>query len=198
MFGLATACTSGASEPVGRPDAEPLPISVLYRTERQYFHTIEDISAASDVVIIATVVSVDPADVPRPADEPDGSGTEFVRLSLRADTVLKGDVPSELGVSWEAYVVDNGARTLEIAIDGVVAPRTSDQVLLFLKWADPSQGALGITPESPWYIVTMDGIYWIDGDTVTSPITDPKRLASTVNGQSLADIVAAISATPSG
>ncbi|MBI5088089.1 MAG: hypothetical protein HZB15_04265, partial [Actinobacteria bacterium] len=122
----------------------------------------------ADAVVVVTVTGEESLGRPSAADDPNAD--EFLGLTMSVDSILTGVTATEIRLGWDAYAVDSdGTRVAENVFNGVPVPHVGDQLVLFVRLADPQfQDFLGDFPShAP---VGLDGIGFLEDGAVI--ITD--------------------------
>lgn len=121
---LLSGCATGANS-----QAEELSIRDVVSLS-PVFSSIDELTDASDVVMIATVTSVSTFGIVDAGEDPNPS--EWALLTFKPERVLRGNLATEPVVAWEMFVTDgHGKRLFELTHDGVPNPEVGDRYLLF-------------------------------------------------------------------
>ncbi len=150
--------------PTSQPDLPPRPVVI----DDGAFGSVAELGAAADTVVLATVTGEESLGRPGVADDP--SADEFVGLTLSVDSIFTGVSAVEIKLGWDAYAVDaGGMRVAENVLNGVPVPHVGDQLVLFLRHADPqfTEFLDGFPSDAP---VGLDGVGFVVDGKVT--ITD--------------------------
>jgi hypothetical protein len=159
-----TTTPPGTDAPVADPELPARPIDV----DDGAFETIEDLGEGAELIVLGTVSDESPLGRPIPTNDP--SADEFLGLTIRVESVLKGEPIGEVLLAWDAYGVDaDGRRVATNVMNGIPVPHVGDQLLLFLRPVDDQFAALldGFPTHTP---VALDGIGFVEAGIVT--ITD--------------------------
>ena len=144
------------------------------------FTTVDELAAASDLVVVATVARVDDGRVLTDPTDPDtGIRTSLLRLDV--EDTLAGTAPATVVVEHEAALLDG----TPITVDGVAPPRSGQRSVLFLV----ASGDPGV----PYHaVVGPQGRYDLRGDDLVAVVADP--LAEEVASLSLAGLAGRLAA----
>jgi hypothetical protein len=160
VAGVAVAGRDGGAGDGAEPvrSGEPAPVAV--ESDAPRFRSLDELVAASDVVVRGEVVATERG---RPFGEP-GEATIVSRLvTLRVDSVLAGSVASDAVLVEEEGWLEEGAP---LVVDGVPPTAEGDAGVWFL--------AAGGDPDVPAYLVVgPQGRYLADGDGLRPAAADP-------------------------
>lgn len=180
-----TVAPTTTGEPAGPHDLPTRPMEV----DDGGFTTLEELAAVGELVVVGTVT--DEVSLGRPDAAEDPHADEFLGLTLRVDSTLKGSATTEIRLAWDAYLTDEtGERVAEIVMNGIPVPHVGDQLVLFLRPADAQFAAHldGFPTHAP---VALDGIGFVVDSVVT--ITDTSSPATqALMGQSIEQITASM------
>ena len=170
-------------------DLDTLPATVVEAYEYP-FDSLAEQMAACDAVVVGTVVDYENIGLIDQQDDPLPS--EYVVLMIEVDQMIQGRTPDTIGMAWEAFLTDgDGNRTARVSRNGIDIPRPGERLLLFL--VDESEGGQALFgPHATHRPINSDGILIVaDDGTLQTEITDPTRLAHSLVGATVADIVSA-------
>lgn len=143
-------------------------------------------------VVVATAASVE--SLGRPASAEDPRADEYVGVSLRVDEMVRGEAIDVVALVWDANQVDPDGRTVATIIsNGLRPPQVGDQMLLFIRPADPvwKEHMSGFPTHSP---VALDGVAYVSDGRVETVETGSSFGAEVV-GRHLNDVIELIRAT---
>ena len=165
-----------------RDDGEPPPVEL--RSDAPVFESLDELVAASDAVVVATVASVSPGRVLTAPGEADaGIRTRLVELSV--ERTLTGQPPTPLVVEEPAELLD----ATPVVVDGVDPLDAGDRAVWFL--------VAGGTDELPYHaVVNAQGRYEVVGDTLRPASEDPLSRQLTALGPE--SLVAAVDEVSGG
>ena len=132
------------------------------------FATLDEIVAASDVIVQATVTAVDTGrSITDPADPTAGIRTQ--RAAVDVESVLVGDQNGPLVVEQEAELLDGTAVT----VNGVEPLAVGDSGLLFLIRGDSDEFPYTALVNEQGWLPVVDGVIspTDPADTLWSPLT---------------------------
>jgi hypothetical protein len=140
------------------------PEPVRIESDSPTYATLEELLAATDLVVRARVTSTEPG---RTFGEPgEETALESRLVALEVTETLRGaEPPAEILVEEEGWLLDGSP----LIVDGLVPSATGDDAIWFL--VDPSED-----PQEPTPFVTTNaqGRYLVDGDAlVGADGTDP-------------------------
>lgn len=141
------------------PESPPEPVEVT--SNSLTYTTLDDLVAASDLIVIGVVDNAAPG---RAISDPTNhsAGIRTTLYTLRIDTTLAGASHNTVTVEHETALLDG----TPITIDGVEPPQPGERALLFL--------VAGTTNDFPHHaIIGTQGRYPIKGSTITSLTNDP-------------------------
>jgi len=143
-------------------DDEPDPEAV--QSSAAVFETLDDLVAASDLVVVGTITDVaDGRTITSPGDPGAGIRTRLVELDVT--DALHGDAPDPLVVE-EANAFADGAP---IVLDGMTELHDGDTAIWFL--------VAGGSDAMPYYaVVNSQGRFQIMGDSLTASGDDALSL----------------------
>jgi hypothetical protein len=129
------------------------------------FTSIEEMAAASELIVVGTVTKETSLGRPHLGARPDAN--EYVGITVAVDEVLKGEPLEEVLLERDAYVVDeNGRRIAENVFNGVPVPDVGDRLVLFLNPVDEQSAHFpgGFPSHTP---VMIDGVGFLEGKAIT-------------------------------
>jgi hypothetical protein len=149
------------------------------------FATLDELVAASDAIVVATVVAVDEG---RLVGEPEEGAVISRVASLRVDTALIGDVADIVVIEEEGWLPDG----TPLIVNDVTPTAVGDEGVWFLDSIDDS--------ELPGYLViNSQGRYLLDPADPTGPLVGGDRndaLVQTLERLTLPELIDAIDARP--
>jgi len=156
-------------------ELEPQVATVAIASSGPVYATVEDITAASDLVLIATVAAAEPGRTISDPARPDvGIRTTLYRLDV--ERLLVGSANGDVVVEHETNLTDG----TPIAINGAPAPTVGSRVLLFL--------VAGQSDAFPHHaIISEQGQYQIAGQRLVA--ATPHPLVDEIAGLGLDDLV---------
>lgn len=139
-----------------RDDPEPMAIS----SSAPVFATLDELVAASDSVVVASVTDIgDGRTITAPGDPESGIRTRLVTLDV--SDILAGEAPDPLVVE-EAVALTDGTP---VVVDGVQPLAEGDVAVWFL--------VSGHGEAMPYYaVVNRQGRYRVNGDTLVAASED--------------------------
>lgn len=152
--GLALTDDDGTPQPTPASEAAPVPIT----SDAPRFERLEQLVAASDLVVRGTVVAVEPG---RVFGDPGQAAVRSRLVTLTIDEVVAGSgaTGSSLVVEEPGWL-DDGTP---IEVDGVPASAVGTTVLWFLQSVPPLTSDAGSGPAT--YVLTgPQGHYVVEGD----------------------------------
>lgn len=158
------------------PDSPPEPIDVT--SSSPTFNTLEDLVAASDLVVVGVV---EDAAVGRAISDPTDptAGIRTTLYTLQVEDSLVGGPVERLVVEHETALLDG----TPITIDGIQPPQVGERGLLFL--------IAGTTEDFPHYaLIGPQGRYPINDSTIRSISDDP--LSETLDTTTLEEVTRSI------
>lgn len=134
------------------------------------YQTLDEIVAASDVVVRGVVDEVLESRVVASGDGPPQSVTVVVRvIEVLSGDVESGDVVSYIRDGWE--LLADGKRDRNIVVNGLRVPDSGDEFVLFLSEM-PDGSELENPNRSTHYVMTSDGLLQVSGDRMASELED--------------------------
>ena len=154
-------------------DEEPAPIAIT--SSAADFSTLDDLLAASDLVVVATIADItDGRQITAPADPEAALITRL--LVLDVSDVLAGDGDGDVIVE-EPATLGNGTP---VVVDGIAPLGVGDQAVWFL--------VAGDAETMPYFaLVNRQGRYTIAGDTLRPAADD--QLSTEVAGAGLERLI---------
>ena len=143
------------------PDSPPEPVDVTSTSPT--FDTLEDLVAASDLVVIGVI---EDAAVGRAISDPTDptAGIRTTLYTLQIDTLLAGEAADRVTIEHETALLGG----TPITIDGIEPPQVGERSLFFL--------IAGTTNEFPHHaLIGSQGRYPINGSTIRSISNDPAQ-----------------------
>jgi hypothetical protein len=165
----------------GEATAAPDPVAVSSDAPR--LGSLEELVAASDLVVRAEVVATEPG---RVFGEPGGTAVESRLVTLEVGEVLSGTAPRDdtVLVEEEGWL-DDGTPLI---VDGAAPSRTGDDGIWFL--VDVGD------PDAPVHVVvSAQGRYLVDGDGLVGAAGDDRLIAALAR-LSVDELAARIAALP--
>lgn len=155
----------GSDEPGGGPapttaTTEPGPVRI--ESDSPAYATLDELLAASDLVVRARVTSTDRGRVfGEPGEE---TALESRLVALEVTETLRGEEPPpEILVEEEGWLLDGSP----LIVDGLAPSATGDDAIWFL--VDPSEDA---TEATPFVTVNAQGRYLVVDDRLVGPDGD--------------------------
>ena len=161
------------------PESPPEPIDVTSTSPT--FDTLEDLVAASDLVVIGVI---EDATVGRAISDPTdpAAGIRTTLYTLDIETSLAGGSVDRLTIEHETALLDG----TPITIDGIEPPQVGERSLFFL--------VAGTTSDFPHHaLIGTQGRYPINGATITSLANDD--LSQALNAGTVEDVARRVAAT---
>lgn len=130
------------------------------------FASVDEMSRASELIIIGDVVSV--SSLGRPSVRENETAAEYVEVQVKTSDVLKGEDPGVVSLGWAAFATDADGNRIATRIEnGIYPPALGDRMLLFLVPIDPNyQEYLGGSPTHD--VVKLDGMLFIEDGLVSA------------------------------
>jgi hypothetical protein len=148
------------------------------------FATLGELVAASDAIVVATVVAVDEG---RLVGEPEEGAVISRVASLRVDTALVGDVADIVVIEEEGWLPDG----TPLIVNDVTPTAVGDEGVWFLDSIDDSELA-------GYLVINSQGRYLLDPADPTGPLLGGDRndaLVQTLERLTLPELVDAIDET---
>ncbi|HHC08169.1 MAG TPA: hypothetical protein ENK55_05585 [Actinobacteria bacterium] len=148
---MVSSCTGAASDTdagmgetgiggVALTSETTLPITDIHGYAPQ-FGSVEEMAAASDLIVVASVVALEPLGALRVDEDPNPSEWTVIRFAV--GEVLAGAPVDEVSLMWEAFATDGeGRRVLQFTLDGIPLPQVGDRYLLFLEAESEARAAV--------------------------------------------------------
>lgn len=179
VVGCGTANSTDQKSYADNAAGAPVVVSAI---DKAYFQSVPDMAAAAELIVIGEVTKVSLASSPVGAGEGEDSFPQMALNTVAVTKVIKGPSVDEIVVGQYSFEWVAG-ELRDVALDGLLPSREGDTVLLFLVAAPES--------EWDWEAVSLDGMLWIEGNSINSTIS-PGRLASSLNGQPLDAVLAEV------
>lgn len=129
------------------------------------FDDLDELSDASEVVVVATVTDEETIESDR--DDVDPGAEAYLGLRLTVDGALKGDPGDEIDLAWLAFELgDEGSPIATNLLNGIPVPRTGARLVLFLRVVDEGESPFAYATHVP---VRLDGVGFLEDDVVTIP-----------------------------
>jgi hypothetical protein len=147
--------------PTDDPDLPLRPIEI----DDGAFETLHDLGEGAELIVLGTVM--DESSLGRPVETNDPSADEYLGLTIKVESVIKGEPIAAVLLAWDAYQVDaDGQRIASNVMNGIPVPHIGDQLLLFLRPVDAQFAALlhGFPTHTP---VALDGIGFVEDGAVS-------------------------------
>ena len=142
-----------------RGDDDPAPVELS--SDGPAFESLDELVAASDAVVVATVAGVSPGRVLTAPGESD-SGIQTRLVELTVERTLAGQPPTPLVVEEPAELLDG----TPVVVDGMALLDGGDRAVWFL--------VAGGTDELPYHAaINAQGRYEVVGDTLLPAGEDP-------------------------
>lgn len=160
--------------------------------DKAYFQSLQEMVAASDLVIVGVVVSV--VDGPLLGqDSANAAETQFLQMAsivVEVDQVVhpSGAGPNTVTVEsmgWWADIAD-GSRS-PIVVDGLGLNRVGDRVIWFLEGRDRTADGEVIYEQ-----VSLDGLLTVVDGRIQTDLVGEDRLANRLEGLTVDELVAQI------
>lgn len=151
--------------------------------------TVAQLVSEAGVVVYGTVVAVE--SLGRPAAPEDSQASEYIGLTIEADTVLAGAADQPIRLAWEAFQTNAaGDRVATWISNGLRPPIEGDEMLLFLGPVEPtfSDFVGGFPSFAP---VRLDGVAYLAGGVVTE-VERNSPAGQELLGKTIAEITDAI------
>ena len=158
----------GADEPpVAETTTTTAPEPVRIESDSPAYATLDELLAATDLVVRARVTSTDRGRVFGEPGEETALESRLVALEV-TETLRGAEPPAEILVEEEGWLLDGSP----LIVDGLVPSATGDDAIWFL--VDPSED-----PQEPTPFVTTNaqGRYLVDGDALRGADGDDTLVA---------------------
>lgn len=176
-------------------DVAPLPTTLMEGFEDDIgFSSATELAELSDLVVIGEAGSVTSAGLANAEEDP--SPSEYVSIEVKIEEVLKGTAPATVRLIWDAYITDGKNRVLEIVANGLAVPKVGERFLLFIgPVSDTRKELFGdlVTHD----LVTLRGVFRLDGDIVSSTYTGDNPAADDLDGKNLDEVAMMITSEAS-
>ena len=166
VLAVALVAGGGAEEPpeAGTTTTTAPPEPVRIESDSPVYETLEELLAATDLVVRARVTSTERGRVFGEPGEETALESRLVALEV-TETLRGAEPPAEILVEEEGWLLDGSP----LIVDGLVPSATGDDAIWFL--VDPSED-----PQEPTPFVTTNaqGRYLVvDGELIGADGTDP-------------------------
>lgn len=178
---LSVAFTMFAACSTGLPVTDVMSSPVDYDTAAQ-------MAEASEVVMVATVTTVEDLGVLKVDQDPEPS--EWAVLTFTPEEVLLGTDPGTVTLIWETFVTDGaGNRRFQLTYNGVPTPEVGDRYLLFLKPERPNR-AEAFGNRTTHMLTAPFAIMAMDANTVSTEYAGGAAAGVELNGYSIEEVKA--------